>query len=340
MPTGDKTIRCDADKKDALYRKVVRKTWRRKRFRALSEVDKLVLLYLWTAPDSVNPGIYYINIPTVADDLRYDSGIIRESFLRLAKDNWFWYDMDERVVFFPKWTEYDPPYNKNVVVSYLRWANELAQSKLSAYFLWTLKPFVESYGLSFGNHTGMIPEPLPQSFGIQEQLQEQEQIQGAVEKKKAPTSSLAPTAPLENLIEKTPDQMRAELAPLLGWNGSKKKELCFGDYMLAIRDWLCAVYPGANSESLKIIAGNITKTIAKNAFGKPEQYHKSWPPIVAFTEFLNLSIGEPREGGGLLDGRKCPAKPNEIYRFVNQIFTDPQQAHEFAHAAYHKAGLV
>lgn len=342
MAAADKSnsLKADAEKKDALYRKVVRKTWRRKRFRELSEIDKLVLLYLWTAPDSVNPGIYYISIPTVADDLRYDTGIIRESFRRLTQDNWFWYDADERVVFLPKWYEYDPPFNKNVVVSYLRWANELSQTKLSAYFLWTLKPYVEFYNLSFGNHTGIIPEPLPQSFGIQLQLQEQIQEHRRGEKNEESTTEPAPSAPLENSSTKTPEQMREVLAPMFGWNGQSKKELGFGDYMLAVCEWLGKIYPNETFAPLKVTAGSITKTVARNAFGKTEQYHNSWPPISAFVEFLKLAIGEPLEGGGLQNNRNYPKIHSQMIRFVNQVFTDGQQAHEYAHAAYQKAGIV
>lgn len=328
-------------RKDCAYRKVVRKTWRKQNYRALPDSLKILLLYLWTGPDATNPGLYYISVGTISDDLEIPVETVRERLGILSQDGWLYYDADARVVFLPKWDKFDPPENGNVCKSFKSHVAELPDTELTGYFLTTLKPYCERFNIPLDEGLCIpLPEPSANGIVIQEQEQEQEHKQGAVDKKEAPTSGLAPMAPIENLVEKTPEQMRAELAPLLRWNGSKKKELCFGDYMLAIRDWLCAVYPGADSESLKIIAGNITKTIAKNAFGKPEQYHKSWPPIVAFTEFLNLSIGEPREGGGLLDGRKCPAKQNEIYRFVNQIFTDPQQAHELAHAAYHKAGLV
>lgn len=154
------------------------------------------------------------------------------------------------------------------------------------------------------------------------------------------TNRTAPTAPIENSITKTPEQMKSELAPILGWGGEKKKEPIFGDYMLAVCEWLTMVYPDEPVANLKVTAGSITKSIAKNAFGKTEQYHKSWPPIPAFVEFLKLSIGEPLEGGGLQNGRNYPKAHSQMIRFVNQVFLDGQQTHEYAHAAYQKAGVL
>lgn len=53
----------------ALYRRFVRKTWRKPRYRALLKDDPvkgLMLAYLWTGPDSHTPGIYYITPGTIA----------------------------------------------------------------------------------------------------------------------------------------------------------------------------------------------------------------------------------------------------------------------------------
>ena len=154
------------------------------------------------------------------------------------------------------------------------------------------------------------------------------------------TNKQAPSAPTQILDKETREKMLGEISTAFGLNGQSKKELCFGDYMLAVRDWLSGVYPTADANALKVVAGNITKSIARNAFGKPEQYNKSWPPIITFTEFLNQAIGEPAGSGGLLAGRNFPPKPTDMIRFMNQVFTDGQQTHEYAHAAYHKAGLV
>lgn len=155
------------------------------------------------------------------------------------------------------------------------------------------------------------------------------------------TNRETPSAPIVNSNGKTPDLMREELAPIFGWDGKKKKEVVWFDYLSAALDWVCAIYPGLQkSESVKKMAGDIIKTISVNAFHKPEKFHRSWPPIEAYVAFLHLAIGEPSDDGGLLAHRNYPPKPDGMYQFVNQIFTDGQQSHEYAHAAYHKAGLV
>ncbi|MGB5107536.1 MAG: hypothetical protein WBP42_12580 [Candidatus Zixiibacteriota bacterium] len=149
-----------------------------------------------------------------------------------------------------------------------------------------------------------------------------------------------PSAPTENSNGKTPDQMRAELAPIFGWDGKKKKEVIWFDYLEASTQWLSGIYPHEPIDQIKTNAGRIIKNTARNAFGKPDSYHKSWPPVAAFLAFLHLAIGEPQDGGGLLSGRTYPPNSALMIRNVNQVFTDGQQTHEHAHAAYHIAGLV
>ncbi len=127
--------------------------------------------------------------------------------------------------------------------------------------------------------------------------------------------------------------MRKELSARFGWNGGVATERCFGDYMLVVNDWLKAIYPASEGSDLKVIAGKLVKTVARNAFGKTEQYHKSWYPPEVFVEFLQLAIGEPKEGGGLLADRRYPPRPAEMIRYVNQVFQNQQDTHEYAHAA-------
>mgnify|MGYP001163214697 CR=1 FL=1 len=152
-----------SERKEALYRKVVRKTWRKRKFRDLNGDLKLILLYLWTSPDSTNPGIYYISIPTVADDLGHHADMVTASFHALIKDGWFMYDFEERVIFFPKWSEYDPPFNDSVVKSYISWAKELPKTVLTNYYLWTLKPYSDQYGITLPHDDGMMPALCPPS---------------------------------------------------------------------------------------------------------------------------------------------------------------------------------
>lgn len=329
---------------DALYRKIVRKTWRRKRFRDLPDLDKLILLYLWTSPESANPGIYYISIVTVADDLRNDSRMIRESFERLIRRGWFMYDFDERVIFFPKWADYDPPHNKNVVISYAKRVNDLPITKLTSYYLWTLKPFLECYGIVLENLTGIIPESFTQTFATQEQEQEheqeQEQEQGAAEKfdqaKQDPAPSAPPVSDNGSKPTPSPDEMRAKILETFG--GSAKKTT-FGDYLLAVNQWLMAVYRNSQRD-LRDIAGKIVKTVALNAYRVITPVSGQWPEPDVFVRFLHAAIGQPLEQGGLADGRNYPPRPEDMIRFVNQVFTNPQEAAEYAHQARQESELA
>ncbi len=328
-------------KKDSAYRKVVRKTWRKQNFRSLPDDLKMLLLYLWTGPDASNPGIYYISLGTIADDLETVTETVRERLGILFRNDWINYDFDARVVFLPKWDKFDPPENGNVCKSFIAHVAELPDTKLSGYFLTTLKPYCERFHIPLDERLCIpLPEPNANGIAIQEQEQEQEHKQGEPQKTELHTIQTTPSAPTVILDKETREKMLGEISTAFGLNRQSKKELCFGDYMLAIRDWLSGVYPTADPNALKVVAGNITKAIARNAFGKVEQYQKDWPPIIAFTEFLNHAIGQPSEQGGLLAGRKYPPKPTDMIRFVNQVFTDGQQTHEYAHAAYCKAGLV
>ncbi len=322
-------------RKDAAYRKVVRKTWRKQNFRSLPDDLKILLLYLWTGPDAVNPGIYYISTATIADDLGTVTETVRERLGILSRDGWLYYDFDARVVFLPKWDKFDPPENGNVCKSFKAHVAELPDTKLTGYFITTLKPYCERFNIPLDIQLGIpLPEPFGNGMAIQEQEQEQEHKEGARKKNDHVSEILAPSAPLSgNGNKATTDQMRAELSERFGWGGNGKKERCFGDYLLAVNAWLSAIYPTYDANCLKTFSGRILKSVAKNAFGKPEQYHKSWYSPETYVEFLRLAIGEPREGGGLLADRNYPPKPDEMIRFVNQVFQNGQETHEYAHAA-------
>lgn len=329
----------DADRQrkrnDSAYRKVVRKTWRKQNFRSLPDDLKILLLYLWTGPDAVNPGIYYISTATIADDLGTVTETVRERLGILSRDGWLYYDFDARVVFLPKWDKFDPPENGNVCKSFKAHVADLPDTKLTGYFITTLKPYCERFNIPLDIQLCIpLPEPIPNGIAIQEQEQEQEQEQGAAQKQPSTVANSAPSAPQSDSGNgKSSEEMRKELSARFGWNGGAATARCFSDYMLAVNDWLKAIYPASQGNDTKVIAGKLIKTVARNAFGKTEQYHKSWYPPEVFVEFLRLAIGEPKEGGGLLADRRYPSRPAEMIRYVNQVFHNQQDTHEYAHAA-------
>ncbi|MEE9401635.1 MAG: hypothetical protein V3V47_00400 [Desulfobacteria bacterium] len=108
---------------------------------------KLFLLYLWTAPDANMPGLYYISPGTIADDLETDTDTIRERLRNGSGNGWFNYDEKARLIFFPKWTNYDPPPNKNTVTSYTRQLLDLPESALRDCYARTLEPYIKRYAV-------------------------------------------------------------------------------------------------------------------------------------------------------------------------------------------------
>lgn len=153
----------------------------------------------------------------------------------------------------------------------------------------------------------------------------------------------SPATPIENssTSEPSPEEMRNTLAPIMGWVGGTQKEVNQWSYTSAVLDWLCGIYPDLpRDEDSKTLAGKIVKLVSVNAFNLPDRYQKSWLPVSSFIEFLKLSIGEPQDCGGLVDGRKYPEKPKDMYRFVGQIFTNGVEASEYAHEARRNSGVA
>lgn len=162
------------------YRKIVKKTWRKPRFRKLEPLLQRVLMYLWTGPENDHPGLYYITYSTVADDLATDVETVKEWFAKLIKDDWFEYDEEARLIFFPKWWEYDPPANGNVVIGAYRYAADCPTSPLKFRFCTDLVTYAQRFNITLDQ---CFPEGLPDDFrnrslkgiGIQDIEQDKEQ---------------------------------------------------------------------------------------------------------------------------------------------------------------------
>lgn len=146
-----------AKREQSAYRKIVRKTWRKLKFRNESPEMQRMLLYLWTAPDSDMPGLYYVSPGTIADDLGTDTSTVIELLRNGSANGWFKYDFEARVIFFPKWTDYDPPPNPNTVSSYMRQLLDMPDSELCHCYAQTLEPFRQRY-------TVRLPEPFEEQY--------------------------------------------------------------------------------------------------------------------------------------------------------------------------------
>lgn len=151
-------------REQSAYRKIVRKTWRKTKFRALTPELKLFLFYLWTCPDAITPGIYYIGPGTIADDLDTDTVTVLERLRNGMRNGWFKYDETARIIFFPKWADYDPPPNANTVISYIRHVLDLPESQLRYEFAKTLEPYIQRYSVPLPNGWGTVAEPYIKPF--------------------------------------------------------------------------------------------------------------------------------------------------------------------------------
>jgi len=128
------------------------------------------LLYLWTSPESDTPGIYYISIPTIADDLGISIRMVEQRLRYGIKEGWLMYDFECRIIFFPKWFEYDPPSNANTVISYKNKARDLPESNLIPLYLKTLIPYAIRYNVPIGEaYTQPVGTPSPEQEHEQEQ---------------------------------------------------------------------------------------------------------------------------------------------------------------------------
>jgi len=168
------------------YGRIVRKTWRKDKFKKLPRDLKLLLLYLWTHPEGKNPGIAIINVATIVSDLEsidpescdpatYNEVVrcVRGRLEELITQGWFKYDWKTKVVFLPKWADYQQPQNKNVVTSFLNYALDLPKCELVTEFLESLRPFADKFEVEIPNlqsdkelnSSGMVnltvSEPLP-----------------------------------------------------------------------------------------------------------------------------------------------------------------------------------
>lgn len=149
------------------FRKIVRKTWRKTRFRELTVQQQLLLLYLWTGPEAINPGFYYIGVPTIADDLPFSEKTVRSSLKSLEAQGWFRYDSRAKVIFFPKWADYDRPKNPSVVISYLNHVKDLPDTELKGEFLKTLMPYLQQFNVSLSEELGGLCGHKPESIPAQ-----------------------------------------------------------------------------------------------------------------------------------------------------------------------------
>jgi hypothetical protein len=173
------------------YRNVHCLIWNDDKFPFVSDDCQLLWFHLSTTPLTGPIGIYKAALEGLAAEKRWSLQRYRKAFAE-GLDKGFWkYDERFHVVLFPKFFEYNKPENPNVLISWVKFYDEIPNSILKDESIQSLKAFAECWGKPFAK----VAERLGQTFPKQEQEQEQEQER---DRELAP-----PEKPVEDLKDKT-----------------------------------------------------------------------------------------------------------------------------------------
>ena len=117
------------------YRQVYCFIWNDDKFPFVSDDCQLVFFHVLTTPYSTPFGLYKASIGTLADEKRW-SRERYEPALEEAKQNGFvHYDEKMQMVYVPKFLDYNPPSNPNVLKGWAKLVDELPKCELMTMFL-------------------------------------------------------------------------------------------------------------------------------------------------------------------------------------------------------------
>lgn len=103
----------------ARYRKIDPRIWNDDKFRMMSHIDQLAWLYILTGPDSNRIGLYQFSVARAAEDIGIDTASVRRSLDVITKFGLAYYDDQSRLIFIPKWLEYNEPSGANQAIGLL-----------------------------------------------------------------------------------------------------------------------------------------------------------------------------------------------------------------------------
>jgi len=131
------------------------KVWSSEFVSSLSERGKLVWVYLLTNSQTTPFGLYRLALDLAAKDLGMNADGLGEGFAEVlscgAPDAVEW-DENKSLILLPKWLEYNPPPNPNVLTSWLSTADELPKdSALFGKWLEIMKGFADGLGEGFAD---------------------------------------------------------------------------------------------------------------------------------------------------------------------------------------------
>ncbi len=167
----------------ARFRKIVSRVFTDEKFRQLSNVERLIGLYLLIA-QSNRIGLFSFSHGKACEDLGMSPRMFNKGFLRVCQTlNWEW-DAEARVCYLPTWWRYNQPESVNNLVGNLKDLNDLPATPLIGRFAANTVHLSDATKQSFEQalakgypHPSYNPSPQPSPTQKQKQEQEQEQEQ-------------------------------------------------------------------------------------------------------------------------------------------------------------------
>lgn len=159
------------DSENGHYRKVFSGIWDKTSFAGLGRDEKLVALYLLTAPQVNRIGLYKLSMAMAADEhLGMDKAALVKS-IHTVCDTFGWgFDEGTRTVYLTSWWRYNPPANPKHLDGALKDLGKVPES-----------PFIERFKHNTDGLTGTVLDTFAERYGIprpnQQQQQEQHQEQ-------------------------------------------------------------------------------------------------------------------------------------------------------------------
>jgi len=126
------------------YGRIARKTHKDRRFKALCREDRDFLKYVWSCEEADgSPGLFRLTIMEIVETCECTDpetveatvlgtviATVRERLKRLTEQGWIEYDFEAKMMFCPKWHQFDPPANGNVVIAMLNRALNFPETGL------------------------------------------------------------------------------------------------------------------------------------------------------------------------------------------------------------------
>lgn len=186
------------------YRKIDIRIQGDEKFRSLSRPQpngQYLFIHLLTNPHTTNiPGIFRASLAILADDLKWETGSLREAFAEITDRGMAVADEDARVVYVPNAIRYNPPASVNVIKSWVTALDLVPESHLKAMWVkrvWSflcnefrpvrgdgqtyIDAFRDAFAVAYPEAFAKPSGSLLEGFAYQDQDQDQKEKKGTPE---------------------------------------------------------------------------------------------------------------------------------------------------------------